>query len=71
MTKLNKLYKYSDPEEVNKRARELHLNEIHPYSRANKKYMVFNGHNMVHFGAYPNMKIILSIIMRKEQMILI
>ena len=48
--KLNKLYQYSDPIEVNRRAEELHLNKIHPSSRADKKYMVFNGHKMIHFG---------------------
>ena len=48
--KLNELYEYSDPEEVNRKAMLLHLNEIHPSSRAKFKYMVFNGHRMVHFG---------------------
>jgi len=48
--KLNKLYQYSDPIEVNRRAEELHLNKIHPSSRKDKKYMVFNGHKMIHFG---------------------
>ena len=41
-SKLNELYKYSDPEEVNRRAMKLHLNEIHPSSRAKFKYMVFD-----------------------------
>jgi len=53
MTKLTELYKYSDPEEVNRRAMLLHLNVVHPSSRANKKYMVFDGHRMIHFGAFP------------------
>jgi len=48
--KLKELYEYSDPEEVNRKAMLLHLNEIHPSSRAKFKYMVFNGHRMVHFG---------------------
>ena len=48
--KLNELYQYSDPDEVNKRAMELHLNPIHPSSRKDKKYMVFNGTRMVQFG---------------------
>lgn len=51
--KLNELYKYSDPEEVNRRAMKLQLNAIHPSSRNDKKYMVFNGHKMIHFGAFP------------------
>ena len=51
-SKLNELYKYSDPEEVKRRAMKLHLNEIHPSSRADKKYMVFNGQRMIHFGSY-------------------
>ena len=51
--KLKKLYEYSDPEEVNRKAMLLHLNEIHPSSRADKKYMVFNGYKMIHFGAFP------------------
>ena len=50
MTKLNELYKYSDPEEVERRAMELHLNPIHPSSQKYKKYMVFDGHRMIHFG---------------------
>ena len=54
MTKLNDLYLISDPDEVNKRAYDLGLNEVHPSSRKDKKYMVFDGHKMVHFGAYPN-----------------
>jgi hypothetical protein len=48
--KLKKLYEYSDPEEVNRKAMLLHLNEIHPSSRKDKKYMVFDGHKMIHFG---------------------
>jgi len=52
--KLKELYNYSNPEEVNRRAMQLHLNEIHPSSRADKKYMVFNGQKMIHFGAFPN-----------------
>jgi hypothetical protein len=40
--KLRELYKYSNPEEVNRRAMLLHLNEIHPSSRSKSKYMVFD-----------------------------
>jgi hypothetical protein len=51
MTKIEDLNLVSDPVEVNRRASELGLNEIHPSSRKDKKYMVFNGTKMVHFGA--------------------
>ena len=50
MKKLEELYQYSNPEEVERRAMELHLNPIHPSSRKDKKYMVFDGHRMIHFG---------------------
>ena len=50
--KLNELYEYSDPNEVNRKAMQLHLNEIHPSSRADKKYMVFDGTRMIHFGSF-------------------
>ena len=50
MKKIEKLYEFSDPKEVNRRAHNLNLNQIHPSSRKDKKYMVFNGNNMVHFG---------------------
>ena len=50
-SKLNELYKYSDPEEVNRRADELYLpSPVHPSSRKDKKYMIFDGTRMVHFG---------------------
>ena len=50
-SKLNELYKYSDPEEVNRRADELYLpGPVHPSSRKDKKYMIFDGTKMVHFG---------------------
>jgi hypothetical protein len=48
---MNELYKYSDPEEVNRRADELYLpGPVHPSSRKDKKYMIFDGTRMVHFG---------------------
>jgi hypothetical protein len=52
--KLNELYQYSDPDEVNRRAMKLHLNEIHPSSRKDKKYMVFDPYKqkMIHFGSF-------------------
>jgi len=50
MDKLKKLDKVSDINEVNRKARELNLNEVHPSSQARYKYMIFNGTKMVHFG---------------------
>jgi len=47
---MKNLTQYSNPEEVERRAMELHLNPIHPSSRKDKKYMVFDGHRMIHFG---------------------
>jgi hypothetical protein len=49
MTKLEKLYKYSNPEEVNRLAMEFHLNPVYESSRKDKKYMVFDENKMVHF----------------------
>jgi hypothetical protein len=51
MEKLRRLHEVSDPHEVKQKAMQLHLNEVHPSSRKDKKYMVFDGHKMVHFGA--------------------
>jgi hypothetical protein len=51
MEKLRRLHEVSDPHKVNEKAMELHLNEIHPSSRKHKKYMVFDGRTMIHFGA--------------------
>ena len=50
MNKLHELSKYSDIDEVNRRAYNLDLNQIHPSSRNDKKFMVFDGNKMVHFG---------------------
>ena len=49
--KLDVLKRYSDINEVNRRAYNLGLNEVHPSSRKDKKYMVFSGIKMVHFGS--------------------
>ena len=49
--KLVVLKRYSDINEVNRRARSLGLNEVHPSSNARKKYMIFDGHKMIHFGS--------------------
>ena len=53
MEKLRRLHEVSDPQEVNRKAMQLHLNEIHPSSRKDKKYMVFSPmkEGMVHFGS--------------------
>ena len=48
--KLSVLERYSDINEVNRRAHSLGLNEVHPSSQATKKYMIFDGHKMIHFG---------------------
>ena len=50
MNKLHELRKYSDIEEVKRRGFFQGLNEIHPSSRKDKKYMVFDGRKMQHFG---------------------
>jgi len=50
LTKLDKLREYSNPEYVMERAQELGYNPIHESSRKDKKYMVFDGHKMIHFG---------------------
>ena len=50
LTKLDKLREYSDPEYVMEKAQELGYNPIHESSRKDKKYMVFDGHKMIHFG---------------------
>ncbi len=48
--KLNELRNYSDPEYVMNKAKMMGLNPVHESSRKDKKYMVFDGHTMVHFG---------------------
>ena len=50
LTKLDKLREYSDPDYVMEKAQELGYNPIHESSRKDKKYMVFDGHKMIHFG---------------------
>lgn len=50
MTKLQELMKYSNPQVVREKARRLGYNDVEISSRADKKYMVFDGHKMVHFG---------------------
>ena len=50
LTKLDQLREYSDPEFVMKKAQELGYNPVHESSKKDKKYMVFDGHKMIHFG---------------------
>jgi Family of unknown function (DUF5754) len=49
-SKIDELRKYSDPEAVAQKAQEMGLNPVHPSSRKDKKYMVFDGNRMIHFG---------------------
>ena len=51
--KLRELRNYSDPEYVMNKAKLMGLNPVHESSRKNKKYMVFDGRTMVHFGSLP------------------
>ena len=48
--KLKELRNYSDPEYVMNKAKMMGLNPVHESSRKDKKYMVFDGHMMIHFG---------------------
>ena len=48
--KLQELRNYSDPEYVMQKAKLMGLNPVHESSRKDKKYMVFDGRTMVHFG---------------------
>ncbi len=50
LTKLDQLREYSDPDYVMAKAQELGYNPIHESSRKDKKYMVFDGQRMIHFG---------------------
>ena len=48
--KLKELRNYSDPDYVMNKAKMMGLNPVHESSRKDKKYMVFDGHKMIHFG---------------------
>ena len=48
--KLKELRNKSDPEYVMNKAKMMGLNPVHESSRKDKKYMVFDGRTMVHFG---------------------
>jgi len=51
MSKLNELRKYSNPEVVMMKARDMGLNTIQVSTRKDKKYMVYNSNKkLVHFG---------------------
>ena len=48
--KLRELRNFSDPEYVMQKAKMMGLNPVHESSRKDKKYMVFDGKKMIHFG---------------------
>jgi hypothetical protein len=48
--KLSVLERYSDINEVNRRAHNLGLNVVHPSSQAKKKYMIFDSQKMIHLN---------------------
>ena len=48
--KLRELRNYSDPEYVMNKAKMMGLNPVHESSRKDKKYMIFDGNKMIHFG---------------------
>ena len=51
MSKLNELKKYSNPEVVMMKARDMGLNTIQVSTRKDKKYMVYSSNKkLVHFG---------------------
>ena len=49
-SKLRELRKFSDPNYVMNKAKMMGLHPVHESSRKDKKYMVFDGNKMVHFG---------------------
>ncbi len=51
-SKLTQLKEYSNPEFVSWKAQQMGLNPDHESSRKDKKYMVFNGTKMIHFGQF-------------------
>ena len=50
LNKLKELRNFSDPDYVMNKAKMMGLNPVHESSRKDKKYMVFDGNKMVHFG---------------------
>lgn len=51
-SKLKQLREFSDPEYVMMKAKQMGLNPVHESSRKDKKYMIFDGKKMVHFGQF-------------------
>ncbi len=49
-SKLTQLKEFSNPEFVSWKAQQMGLNPVYESSRKDKKYMVFDGHKMIHFG---------------------
>jgi len=49
-SKLEELRIFSDPKYVMQKAKMMGLNPVHESSRKDKKYMVFDGQKMIHFG---------------------
>ena len=53
MSKLNELKKYSNPEVVMMKARDMGLNTVKVSTRKDKKYMVYDSNKkLVHFGQF-------------------
>lgn len=52
MSKEELIYEYSNPDLVKQRANDFYLNPVHISSRKDKKYMVFDGRKMQHFGQW-------------------
>jgi hypothetical protein len=50
MDKLPELRKYSNPSLVKNRAERLNLNQVFISTRKDKKYMIYNGRQWIHFG---------------------
>jgi hypothetical protein len=51
-SKLTQLKEFSNPEFVSWKAQQMGLNPVYESSRKDKKYMVFDGKKMVHFGQF-------------------
>jgi hypothetical protein len=51
-SKLTQLKEFSNPEFVLWKAQQMGLNPVYESSRKDKKYMVFDGKKMIHFGQF-------------------
>jgi hypothetical protein len=71
-SKLTQLKEYSNPEFVSWKAQQMGLTPVYESSRKVKKYMVFDGNKMIYILDNLNlhMKIILNMVMRKEEITL-